>query len=115
MDRFRSLSEGRYRLNKKQENRIKDFVKDGGIVIASGQDSDDDRPCGSGWLPEPLMGVESSTRNDFKPTSQAGELFKNPNRIRSGQLSLDDSWRDGMRNTRSSRQPIMAKRSSSLS
>ena len=90
---FRSLSEGRYRLNKKQENRIKDFVKDGGIVIASGQDSDDDRPCGSGWLPEPLMGVESSTRNDFKPTSQAGELFKTPNRIRSGQLSLDDSWR----------------------
>ena len=37
---FRSLSEGRYRLNKKQENRIKEFVKNGGIVIASGQDSD---------------------------------------------------------------------------
>ena len=90
---FRSLSEGRYRLNKKQENRIKDFVKNGGIVIASGQDSDDDRPCGSGWLPEPLTGVESATRNDFKPTSHAGELFKTPNRIRSGQLSLDDSWK----------------------
>lgn len=90
---FRSLSEGRYRLNKKQENQIKDFVKNGGIVIASGQDSDDDRPCGSGWLPEPLTGVESATRNDFKPTSHAGELFKTPNRIRSGQLSLDDSWK----------------------
>ena len=90
---FRSLSEGRYRLNKKQENRIKEFVKNGGIVIASGQDSDDERPCGSGWLPEPLRGVESSTRNDFKITSHAGELFKTPNRIRSGQLSLDDSWR----------------------
>lgn len=90
---FRSLSEGRYRLNKKQENRIKEFVKNGGIVIASGQDSDRERPCGSGWLPEPLMGVESPTRNDFKTTSHAGDLFKEPNRIRSGQLSLDDSWK----------------------
>ena len=90
---FRSLSEGRYRLNKEQERRIKEFVKNGGIVIASGQDSDDDRPCGSGWLPEPLRGVESQTRNDFKETSHAGELFKAPNRIRSGQLALDDSWR----------------------
>ena len=90
---FRSLSEGRYRLNKKQENRIKEFVKNGGIVIASGQDSDDKRPCGSGWLPVPLAGVESSTRNDFQPTSHAGELFKTPNRIRSGQLALDDSWK----------------------
>ena len=90
---FRSLSEGRYRLNREQEKRIKEFVKNGGIVISSGQDSDDDRPCGSGWLPEPLKGVESRTRNDFQVTSQAGELFKAPNRIRSGQLSLDDSWR----------------------
>ena len=89
---FRSLSEGRYRLNKKQEKRIKEFVKNGGIVISSGQDSDDDRPCGSGWLPEPLKGVESPTRNDFQVTSHAGELFKAPNRIRSGQLALDDSW-----------------------
>ena len=90
---FRSLSEGRYRLNRKQENRIKDFVKNGGIVIASGQDSDEERPCGSGWLPEPLTGVESPSRNDFQTTSHAGELFKTPNRIRSGQLVLDDSWR----------------------
>ena len=90
---FRSLSEGRYRLNKEQEKRIKEFVKNGGIVIASGQDSDNDRPCGSGWLPEPLKGVESQTRNDFQVTSHAGELFKAPNRIRSGQLALDDSWK----------------------
>ncbi len=90
---FRTLSDGRYRLNRERERRIKEFVKNGGIVIASGQDSDRERPCGSGWLPEPLRGVESSTRNDFKITSHAGELFKEPNRIRSGQLSLDDSWR----------------------
>ncbi len=90
---FRSLSEGRYRLNDKQERQIREFVKNGGIVIASGQDSDNDRPCGSGWLPEPLKGVESPTRNDFQVTSNAGDLFKAPNRIRSGQLALDDSWR----------------------
>lgn len=89
---FRALSEGRYRLNEKQENRIKEFVKNGGIVIASGQDSDDNRPCETGWLPEPLNGVESPHRNDFKATDQAGELFNAPNRIRSGQLALDDTW-----------------------
>ena len=90
---FRTLSrDGRYRLNNKQEQRIKEFVKNGGVVIVSGQDSDDDRPCKTGWLPEPLNGVESAQRNDFQPTSDAGELFKAPHRIRSGQLALDDSW-----------------------
>jgi len=89
---FRSLSEGRYRLNKAQEHRIKKFVRAGGVVIVSGQDSDPDRPCGTGWLPEPLRGVESASHNDFEPTSRAGELFKAPHRIRSGQLALDDSW-----------------------
>ena len=90
---FRTLSrDGRYRLNNKQENRIKEFVKNGGVVIASGQDSDNDRPCETGWLPEPLNGVESSRRDDFQPTADAGELFKAPHRIRSGQLALDDSW-----------------------
>ena len=89
---YRTLSEGRYRLNGKQERRIKEFVKSGGIVIASGQDSDSDRPCETGWLPEPLNGVESPHRNDFQATDHAGELFKAPNRIRSGQLALDDTW-----------------------
>ena len=90
---FRTLSrDGKYRLNNKQENRIKEFVKNGGCVIVSGQDSDEKRPCKTGWLPEPLNGVESAQRNDFQPTSDAGELFKAPHRIRSGQLALDDSW-----------------------
>ena len=89
---FRVLSEGRYRLNTEQERKIKEFVKNGGIVISSGQDSDDNRPCETGWLPEPLHGVESPHRNDFQATDHAGELFKAPNRIRSGQLALDDTW-----------------------
>ena len=90
---FRTLSrDGKYRLNNKQETRIKEFVKNGGVVIVSGQDSDEENPCRTGWLPEPLNGIESSRRNDFQPTSAAGELFKAPHRIRSGQLALDDSW-----------------------
>lgn len=84
--------DGRYRLNSNQETRIKEFVKNGGVVIVSGQDSDPDSPCGTGWLPHPLKGIESDHRNDFKTSSKAGNLFNAPHKIRSGQLSLDDSW-----------------------
>ncbi len=91
---FRTLSDGRYRLNRERERRIKGFVKNGGIVIASGQDSDEERPCETGWLPESLNGVESPHRNDFQATDHAGALFKAPNRIRSGQLALDDTWNE---------------------
>ncbi len=90
---FRTLSrDGKYRLNSNQEARIKAFVKNGGVAIVSGQDSDEGRPCKTGWLPEPLNGVESTQRNDFQPTSAAGDLFNAPHRVRSGQLALDDSW-----------------------
>ncbi|MCG9126861.1 hypothetical protein JT359_04600 [Candidatus Poribacteria bacterium] len=84
--------DGKYRLNDNQEKKIKEFVKKGGIVITSGQDSDDDNPCKTGWLPHSLNGVESDRRNDFESTSKAGSLFKTPHRIKSGQLALDDSW-----------------------
>lgn len=107
--------DGRYKLNDNQEKRIKDFVKNGGVVIVSGQDSDPESPCGDGWLPEPLKGVESNHRNDFKPTSKAGNLFKAPHRIRSGQLSLDDSWNgwndkyEVLATTNSGKQIVVAK------
>ena len=84
--------DGKYRLNNNQEKKIREFVKNGGVVIVSGQDSDDGNPCETGWLPHKLNGVESNHRNDFQSTSIAGSLFKTPHRIRSGQLSLDDSW-----------------------
>ncbi len=89
---YRAIDDGRYLLNRHQEKRIKDYVKNGGIVIVSGQDSDPNRPCGVGWLSEPLKGVDIKHHNDFKPTAKAGALFKAPHRIQSGQLSLDDSW-----------------------
>ena len=66
------ICEDRYRLTKERENKIKAFVKRGGVVIVSGQDSDDDRPCPTGWTPEPMKGV--------------------PNEIQFGDVFLDDAW-----------------------
>ena len=86
------ICEDRYRLTKKRENRIKAFVKDGGVVIVSGQDSDDDRPCATGWIPEPMKGVERLGRSDFEPTRAAGTLFSEPNDIEFGDVFLDDTW-----------------------
>ena len=86
------ICEDRYRLTKERENRIKAFVKDGGVVIVSGQDSDDDRPCATGWIPEPMKGVERLGRTDFEPTRAAGTLFSEPNDIEFGDVFLDDTW-----------------------
>lgn len=88
------ICEDRYRLTKKRENKIKAFVKNGGVVIVSGQDSDDDRPCSTGWIPEPMKGVERLGRSDFEPTRAAGTLFSEPNEIEFGDVFLDDTWTD---------------------
>ena len=86
------ICEDKYRLTKEQENRIKRFVKRGGVVIVSGQDSDDERPCPTGWSPEPMKGVERMGRSDFEPTRAAGTLFSEPNEIEFGDVFLDDTW-----------------------
>ena len=88
------ICEDKYRLTNEGENKIKTFVKDGGIVIVSGQDSDDDRPCSTGWIPEPMKGVERLGRSDFEPTRAAGTLFSEPNKIEFGDVFLDDTWTD---------------------
>ena len=86
------ICEDKYRLTKERENKIKRFVKRGGVVIVSGQDSDDDRPCPTGWIPEPMKGVERMGRSDFEPTRAAGTLFSEPNEIQFGDVFLDDTW-----------------------
>ncbi len=86
------ICEGRYRLTKEREKKIKAFVKRGGVVIVSGQDSDDDRPCPTGWTPEPMKGVERMGRSDFELTRAAGTLFSKPNKIQFGDVFLDDAW-----------------------
>ena len=66
------ICEERYRLTKEREKKIKAFVKRGGVAIVSGQDSDDDRPCPTGWTPERMKGVERPGRTDFEPTRGSG-------------------------------------------
>ena len=86
------ICEEKYRLTKERERKIKVFVKDGGVVIVSGQDSDDDRPCPTGWIPASMKGVERPGRSDFDPTRAAGTLFSEPNEIQFGDVFLDDAW-----------------------
>ena len=86
------ICEEKYRLNKEREKKIKTFVRRGGVVIVSGQDSDDDQPCPTGWTPEPMKGVERMGRTDFEPTRAAGTLFSEPNEIQFGDVFLDDAW-----------------------
>ena len=89
-----AISEEKYLLTTEQENKIKAFAKRGGVVIISGQDSDDNRPCATGWIPEPMKGVEQWGRSDFQPTPAAGMLFSKPNEIQSGDIFIDDTWTD---------------------
>lgn len=90
-----------YHLNKKAEDRIKSFVRRGGIVIVSSQDSDPPgKICGNGWISETIKGVEEAARRDFKPTKQAGDIFKSPNIIKSGVPHLDDTWTGWSKNYR---------------
>ena len=86
------ICEDKYRLTREREKKIKAFVKRGGVVIVSGQDSDDDRACPTGWIPEPMKGVERPGRSDFEPTRAAGTLFSEPNKIQFGDVFLDDAW-----------------------
>ncbi len=82
-----------YHLNKKAEDRIKSFVRRGGVVIVSSQDSDPpNKLCGNGWIPEPIKGVEEAARRDFSPTKHAGDIFKSPRSVKPGTVRLDDTW-----------------------
>ena len=88
------VAEEKYLLPHNTEVAIKKFVRRGGIAIVMSQDSDENRPCETGWLPEPLLGVERQLTTKFQPTQAAGQLFEQPNRIKSGRLNLDDTWSD---------------------
>ena len=81
-----------YHLDKAMEDRIKNFVKRGGIAIVSSQDSDPGKPCGNGWIPEPIKAVDIQPSQGFKPTKQAGDIFKNPRAVKPETVHLDDTW-----------------------
>jgi len=76
------------------EKKIKDFVKNGGIVVVSGQDSTPTKPCAVGWLQGSLKGVESPPDRYFVVTGKSEPLFTTPNRIQSGTIYVDDAWVD---------------------
>ena len=90
----REIAYSGYLLNKAAEQKIEEFVKNGGIVIASGQDADREEPFEIGWLVGSLNGVERKPTQEFVVTEQGQQLFDEPNVVRSGQLYVDDTWTD---------------------
>lgn len=89
----REFAGNKYFLTPETENQIKRFVHNGGLVIITSQDSDRKRTCPTGWLPEPLLGMELLPKErDFHSTPQAGDLFRTPNKVRSGKVCLSDTW-----------------------
>ncbi len=87
-------SYGRQLLPTRSEKEIKDFVKNGGIVVVAGQDSTARKPCGVGWLQGNLRGVESPPDRHFVIINDPEKLFTSPHKIRSGTLFVDDAWVD---------------------
>ena len=85
-------SYGHYLLPSEAEKKIKAFVKNGGIVVVTGQDSSDENPCGTGWLQGKLKGVESPPTQKFVVTEKGKALFSMPNHIESGKIFVDDAW-----------------------
>ena len=83
-----------YLLNKETEDKIRRFVKNGGIVIVSGQDSSHEQPCKTDWVVGKLKGVERPPTQDFKVTNQGRKLFAQPNEIEPQQIFIDDAWTD---------------------
>ena len=85
-------SYGRHLLAQKTEKEIKNFVKNGGIVVVSGQDSTPEKPCGIGWLQGKLTGIESPPDRFFEVTDKEAAIFSTPNKIQSGKIYIDDAW-----------------------
>ena len=93
-----------YRLNIDAEHRIKNFVSQGGVVIVSGQDvkANHKQRRGTGWIPEPLTGVECEETSELIPTTRGKRagIFHSPNVVNGGHsdidaaIRLDDMWLD---------------------
>ena len=86
------ISEGGYLLDAETESKIRSFVEAGGVVISIGQDSDDNNPCGIGWITAPVLGVERSGTESFEITDapEVGDLFKKPNEV--DRAFFNDAW-----------------------
>ena len=89
---YREASRVKHPFSSETDSKIRQFVKNGGIVILSGQDTDQERPCPIGFLPEPIEGVELEKSTRFSPTKRAGELFRKPNTIHPNRVCIEDAW-----------------------
>jgi small nuclear ribonucleoprotein (snRNP)-like protein len=98
-----------YRLNIDAEHRIKNFVSQGGVAIVSGQDikASARQRRGTGWIPEPLTGIECDETYELFPTLQGkrSRIFQHPNPLNGNHhtdpnameqpfIRLDDMWLD---------------------
>ncbi|MFQ6042188.1 MAG: hypothetical protein ACE5PV_15125 [Candidatus Poribacteria bacterium] len=89
------ICENAYFFNKDIETTIKDYVKNGGVVISVGQDSDGGRPCEAGWLAAPVVGIERGGVETFTITKEGenSPLFTEPNDlVKSPRAHFDDAW-----------------------
>ncbi len=87
---YRAVSRDSDFFSSTQENVIKTFVKNGGVVIFSGQDFEG---FGRTWgLPGSLDSVENSTRRAIKPGLDEVDILKRPNVICSNEVVIDDAW-----------------------
>ena len=89
------VCENAYFFDKDIETTIKDFVKNGGVVISVGQDSDGGRPCETGWLPADVVGIERGSIETFTITDEGKDspLFTTPNDlVKSPKAHFDDVW-----------------------
>ncbi|MFQ6043063.1 MAG: hypothetical protein ACE5PV_19590 [Candidatus Poribacteria bacterium] len=86
---YRALGEDGYLLNRRAERRIKEFVRNGGVLIVSGQDSE---AISTGWFAGKLRGVEEETEMGIHPSKKNGEMFQKPNKIATGNIYTEDSW-----------------------
>ena len=87
---------------------LKIFVSQGGIAIVSGQDikANSKQRRGTGWIPEPLTGIECEETHEFFPTTQGkrSRIFQHPNPLNGHHneldvrdqplIRLDDMWID---------------------
>jgi len=64
------------------------------VVILSGQDSDPNRSCGTGFLAKPIKGVEGKVKDGIQPVKD-NELFTTPERVEADQVRVDDAWAEG--------------------
>lgn len=88
---YRGLGEDGYRLNGNSEKKIKNFVKNGGVVIVSGQDNDEGGKK-TNWFAGKIRGVESEVQVGIHPNRNAGVIFKQPNKVAMDDIYTEDAW-----------------------